>query len=349
MTFNDLSHLPKAEKPRNEGLAPDASPRFVQALVERWAEDDGHKDRAFDDTRFRHSDAGKCSRAIAYAALDLPGEPMDLSGVWNTRLGTLIHEKWQEVIAERFPDADIEPKLRSDAGSGHADAVITTTNDRCNCGHGGEDHNKWWDIGGAESNGGPSSGMGCDVCECDDVSFVPSKTTLFELKTIGGFAFKMAVGERGAAQGPKFEHIVQSALNGAAVDADEIVIGYMSKEAISVAAASKKGFDELGRFVAEWTFSREQYEPIANAEIERVTGILDLLDEGTLPKRCVPGGELPAGAEITDPTKGQWTVVRDGVIVDLGTFWGCGYCKYRTICATTEPGRVSVKSVQVAA
>lgn len=39
----------------------------------------------------------------------------------------------------------------------------------CECGHARTAHNSWWDLGDAESNGGPSSGMGCDECDCNDV------------------------------------------------------------------------------------------------------------------------------------------------------------------------------------
>lgn len=300
----DLSDLPKADT-RKQGVAPDTNPRFVQVLVEDWRDrdlDDGEKPRAFADTKFRHSDAGKCARAIGYAALDLPAsDPMDLSGTWNTSLGTLIHDSWQAALAKRYPDADIEPNLRSPAGSGRADAVVATA----------------------------------------------EKKIAIELKSIGGFAYKMAVGERGAAEGPKHEHIVQAALNGMAVDADEVVIAYLSKEAISVNVAAKKGFDELGRFCAEWTFTREQYEPIAAAEIERVTGILRLLDDGQLPRRTFPAELLPFGAEIIDPKTGQWQIRRGEQITDVGTWWACSYCRYQTLCATTEPGRIPVTAVTV--
>lgn len=302
----DHSDLPKPAKLADDGRRPDTDPRFVQILVEGWAEIHGDdKPRAFEDTRFRHSDAGKCARAIGYAAIDLPASnPMDLSGRWNVGLGTIIHEAWQTQLHRRYPDADIEPKVRTDAGSGHIDAVIRTD------GH----------------------------------------VTAVELKSIGGFAFKLAVGERGSAQGPKFEHVVQAALNGMAVDADEIVVAYLSKEAISVAAAQRKGFDEIGRFAAEWTYTRDEFEPIAAAEIERVTKILALVDEGLLPARKVPGGELPAGHEITDPAKGTWEARnRDGDLTDVGSFWMCGYCRWQTTCASTPSGRIPVSAVQLRA
>jgi hypothetical protein len=300
---NNLSHLPTPTKSGSTAMPPDTDPRFVQVLAEGWAElDGGPKPRAFEDTRFRHSDAGKCARAIAYAALDVPDtDPMDLSGFWATGLGTIVHEAWQTQLQRRYPDAEIEPKVRVGQGSGHIDAVIRHDN-------------------------GP--------------------TVAVELKTVGGFAYKMAVGERGAPKGPKHEHIVQAALNGLAVDADEVVIAYLSKESISVNAAARKGIGELARFCAEWTITREVFEPIATAELARVDGILALLDEDTLPARKIPDPELPTGAVITDPATGQWRQYgAEGEVLDAGSWWACGYCRWQTVCAGTEPGGSPVAQV----
>lgn len=303
----DLSHLPSPAKTTGEGLAPDAHPRFAHLLPELWRDEEqrrGDLERAHTDTRFRHSDAGNCARAIAYAALDIPAsDPMDLSGYWNTGLGKIIHQLLQSVIQDRYPGAQVEVKVRSVGadGSGHIDVVLT----------------------------------------------MPDGTVVsIEIKSIGGFAFKMAVGERGAAQGPKQDHILQAALNAAAVDADEAVIVYLSKEAISVNVAKRKGFDELGRFTAEWTLTRDQYLPLAQAEAERVTGILGLLDEGTLPRRVFPADELPTGHEIQDPATGRWEVRgEEGDVLDTGTFWACGYCRWQTVCGHVGPGRLPVETV----
>jgi len=176
-----------------------------------------------------------------------------------------------------------------------------------------------------------------------------TKTVCIELKTIGGFGFKMAVGERGAAQGPKREHQIQAALNGKAVDADEVVIGYLSKEAISVGAAARKKISELGRFCAEWSMTREQYLPLAEAEEKRVLRILELVDGGQLPARVFPSPELPAGHRIVDPSTGRWEVRNeDDQVVDTGTFWACnGYCKYQTLCIPMSSGRCSVDEIPV--
>jgi hypothetical protein len=228
---------------------------------------------------------------------------MDLTGVWNTHLGTLIHDHWQHALMERYPDARVEFKVRSNGkeGAGSVDANIG----------------------------------------------LPDGTLIsYELKSVGGFAFKMAVGERSAPQGPKFEHVVQAAINGLSAGADEIVIGYASKEAISVNAAERKKISELGRFCAEWTLGKDEFEPIAVKELERIAGILELLDQGELPKRRFPTDELYAGHEIVDPATGRWEVRNDeGDILDTGTWWACGYCRYQTMCAKTPEGRIPVETV----
>ncbi len=304
----DHSQLPTEAPIRDTGRVPDTSPRFAHLLADAWAARDraaGDRPRAHSDARFRHSDAGACARAVAYAALGVePSDPMDLSGTWNTSLGTLVHDAWQAVVHERWPDARIEATVRScdGQGAGHIDAVIVD----------------------------------------DDL------TVSYELKTVGGFAFKMAVGERSAAQGPKWEHITQAALNAKAVAADEAVIGYLAKEALSVQVARRKGFTEFGRFTAEWTFTRDEFLPYAAAEEARIAGILDLLDRGILPARKIPNPDMPSGAVIVKPATGAWQATdADGSMADAGSWWACDYCRWQTACASTKPGRQPVAEVAV--
>jgi hypothetical protein len=309
----DLSHLPKGNG--RSGLLPDAEPRFIGVLVERWAtEADDDKPTAL-GTPFRHSDAGKCARAISYTAAKIPASnPMDLTGVWNTTLGSRIHEWWQEALAERWPDAEIEPKVRTVGadGSGHLDAVIRL----------------------------PATGI------------QQSWTVCYELKTVGGYGFKSSIGvaRKGTpAEGPNPTHLYQAALNAAAVDADETVIGYLSKEAVGIGIGRSNNLTDLDRIAAEWTFTREQYLPLAEKEAKRIAGILALVDEGTLSRRVVPD-EMPPGAEIVDPARSAWTVERDGVTEQTGALWGgqyCDYCKYLDTCAASKPGRIPIPTPKV--
>lgn len=293
----DLSQLSPADTAG--GLTPDENPRFVQALVDKWAAERTDYDPK---GRLWTSAAGKCSRAMGYLAARIPeSDPMDLTGIWNVNLGKLIHDLWQEAITERYPDAGIESRFEVDGVSCRIDALITTAD---------------------------------------------GKLISYELKTIGGYGFKAAIGKiRKAtpAEGPKTEHILQAALNGVAANADEIVIGYLAKECLS--ANMGKGMPPVARFAAEWTFTRDQIEDLAAAETTRIQGILGLLDAGELPARKFPAGMLPPGAEVVDPASGRWEVRRDDHVIDTGTYWACDYCSHQTLCATTEPGRIAVTAV----
>lgn len=338
MPFTDLSNLPPAAPARpTGGDAPDTEVRFASALPLAWDAlntAEGPKATAA-GTRFRHSNAGKCARLLGYVAAGIPAsDAMDLTGVWNTRLGTLIHEEWQAALTEHaqtlWPDhevtVEVEPTLQVDGfdGSGHADAVITVYG------------------AGAPVIEPGQHGEDPEPGEADDL------VIFYELKSVGGFAFKAAIGKarRGTPpEGPKSEHVVQAALGGLARNADQAVVGYLAKECVSVKMAD--GLDPIDRFSAEWTFDRDTYEPIARAEVDRVTRILALLDdEGQLPARKFPTGTLPRGAEIVDPSKGRWES-RDaaGKVVDTGSWWACDYCDHRTLCATTPKGRIPVASV----
>lgn len=307
--MKDLSELPKARSGRT-GLLPDAEPRFIQCLVEAWARDlDDNKPTAL-GTPFRHSDAGGCGRAITYTAAGIPAsDPMDLSGVWNVGLGQRLHDLWQAELLARYPGAEVEVKVATIGadGSGHIDAVIrqvyTCVED--------DDHPKEW-------------------------------VTAYELKSIGGWGYKASIGlAKGPAEGPKTSHLLQSSLNGLGVDADEVVIGYLAKEAVSKAIADNKNLSELERFCCEWTFTREQYEPLARDEAKRIDGLLGLVKDGTLGRRNVPHEMKPA-AEIQDPTTGAWTIERDGTTHAAGKYWGCSYCRFQSICVRTGPGRIPV-------
>lgn len=304
---NDLSGLPRAPRDTaGEGLTPDDEPRFIGVLAEAWLVENearGEKPLATETARFRHSDSGKCARLIAYKAAGIASsDPMDLSGINNVSIGTMLHDAWQAALtSEHGPHAEVEVKVESldGDGAGHIDAVI-------------------------EADG---------------------KKVAYELKTIGGFGYKAAIGKASKgrpAEGPKSDHLLQGAVNAYACDADELVIGYLAKEALSVNMA--KGLPELLRFACEWTFTRDQFTPRAEDELKRVAGILALLDGGELAARKIP--DLPKSAEIVDPETGRWEQRgSDGALVDTGSWWACGYCSHRTLCAQTQAGRIPVESV----
>jgi hypothetical protein len=300
-----------------DGFPPDATPRFGHILAERW-----HEEALADDSwelsgggaRFRHSMAGDCARAIAYAALKVPkSNPMDLASHFITKQGTLIHGEWQRLFAERF-GGDVEVTVHFDGTTGHADGVATVPPEQ------------------------PELGQ-----------YLAEHTVVaIEGKSVDGYSYKEAMGIPPAAHvpmGPKHSHKLQAFLNARALGADEAVIIYWTRGAISVQAANRYDVSEMNRVTAEWTYPREVYEPIADAEIQRVMGILRLLDdESMLPKRRIPDPELPLHHVITNPRKGEWVEYdKDGRPVNAGSFWKCHYCAWQDTCASTGPQRESVE------
>ena len=306
-----IKGLPRAKR---SGVTPDPEPRYVHLLAEAWAAERGDNKPTALGTPYRHSDAGKCARYLSYVAAGIPAsDPMDLTGVWTTGMGTLLHEHWQTEMAARYPDAEMEVKVATDGadGSGHIDAVIRT--------------------------GG--------------------RVVAYELKTCGGYAYKGAVGamSRGkAAEGPKPEHLIQAALNGVGVDADEVVIGYLAREPISPGVAHRFGLPDNERFCAEWTYTRDQFTTVAADEARRVSGILALVEGGELARRVIPF-TTPPGAEITDPSEGRWELFdADGNTVEAGLHWaegqGCwGYCRFAGACTQLPSGRIPVADAQAVA
>lgn len=357
----DMSDLPKASAATGE--PPEQVMRFASLLAEAWHEinvENGADDKAFavEGTRFRASWATGCARALSYKVLEndakvalagflatappagdgtnpeddaiqaqhdrlvanveamRPTNPPSVADSFRMGLGTMVHEGLEPAIARAFPGAELEVAvdLRPDVDGSATMDVKLTEPDRI-----------------SERTGKPY-------------------VTVIEIKSVNGYGFKLGVtNERGPAEGPKYSHKVQAALAGVALDADEIVIVWVSLECISVGMAAKyKLPTEAHRFAGEWRYDRETFEPWARREHTRVAKVIALLDEGQLAPRAIDDPEIPKAARIVDPKAkdgyGRWEV-RDGegAITQTGETWWCGYCWHRDRCVVDGgPGAVPV-------
>lgn len=308
MTINaDHSDLPRGD---SRNWPPDAVPRFGQKLAEVWAR---QNEESFNKptrlgTKGRVSMVGQCARSTSYYMLGIEqSEPPSLAENWVMGLGTMIHEALQPVLVEAFPGAGIEFPV---------------------------------DIRTDEMYPSDLSGSG-DVVLDYVVEGEAGRKVVIEIKTIGGFGFKILVGARKGfggvdESGPKYQQLTQGAVLAHAEGADELVMLYLSRENLSYAEMNKLGTDDVGRFLAEFTIPRDQYEPIAQAELKRQQFIMDeYVGKGALAPRAIVEPGFPK-ARVIDPSRGQWeerrTIGGNEVVSGAGQTWICGYCHYRSRC-----------------
>lgn len=281
-----------------QGNPPDETPRFGPLLAKAWAEldvDDHVKSRTDVEHYVRLGWGGACSRLLSYRLTDVPeSDPTTLSGYWRMNLGKLVHEELQAALQLVFPKASIEHLV-------------------------GADHD--------EIFGFPVSGR-TDVFLVED-----DRKIAIEVKTVNGFGYKKMVGARGVPEGPRTSAIYQAALNGRALDADEVVVVMLSLECLGQREADKLGFDDIGKFCSEWTWSMADLNEMVDRELVRLKRVVELADEGTLAPRFAPL-EMPGGARVQDPATGVWTLERGGSVLETGTYWGCSYCSHQQQCVS---------------
>lgn len=288
---------------------PDRDPWFIDAVMGKWwqkYQDEGNLERpmALPDSRIRASWAGKCARQVAYGIAGVePTNPATVASAWNFVLGTMIHELVQEAIIDAFPGSEAEVVTKiGDIGSGHGDLLVIVSKGQL-------------------------------------PQFPDGARIAVEMKSIGGSGFKIMT-HPNSGEGAKAEAIMQGALNAASMDPppDFLLIPYFSKENIGVEMAATRGIrNEIHRFAAQWTFTRDEYEKIARDEMERLARIVHRVDtKGPASvARIVPDPNLPPHI-ITNPRKGTMRIIQDDEggprTKGLSYYWGCSYCDYQEQC-----------------
>ena len=154
-----------------------------------------------------------------------------------------------------------------------------------------------------------------------------------ELKTINGTGFKKSI----QGEGPRHSAVLQGSLYAHALEADLLVVCYLAVELLSPGWAEAKGFDNYGRFGAEWHYTPDQFGPLAKQEIDRMEWITKVAHDGggitDIPRSFSESDpDMPHGAEISDPATGIWSHVINGDLIGKGKTWQCNYCRYQDLC-----------------
>lgn len=260
---------------------------------------EGPKPMATAEARIRHSWAGKCARQIGYFVRGDVPEPFEAETLWGFAMGHRAHEIVQAAFRARYPEAaEIEVKVGAGAHAGTFDIMLRFDT--------------------------------AQPFEVDGVTYL-CKVVVLELKSTGGFGFSRKVREEGPDQGA----VLQCSLNGMAVDADLIVIGYLSLDRqvqMANQLYGKRTKRDLDGVWATWAYPKDVYLPWAESEARRMDRILEVVDSGRLPARKVPG--MDPGAVIVDPATGRWEVRdEEGLnIFSTGTLWVCDYCSFQEQC-----------------
>lgn len=308
----DLSDLPAATS-EDDGWRPDDTPIFGPIVIEALSADGPRpaKQREYVSA----SNALKCARALSFSAAGLAEDEggMDPSGWWMTSSGSAMHQVWQDAIVDHFGVENVDVEMR----------IGTVTDDKI------------------EPFIVNVRDVDVPVISYADV-FVhsPELSLVTDLKFVGGYKYKLAVGERGVPQGPDRSALIQSAISALILGAENVSVTYIAKDGISVNVARRKGFDEWRRFTAEWTVPLDEIRTEVEDEILRLWNINRLVhDQGLLAKRMIPG--VPV--EIANPKNGAWQQTEGDTLLATGNFWGCGYCSWQQSCINYGPGRVEWK------
>lgn len=274
---------------------------FVEAVANKWwetyqADPDFDKPMAIDGARWRASWGGGCARYVAYKAVGM--EPSN---------PMTAADCYRANIGTLLHE-DIQKAMIATFGT---DVVAER---KVKIGRYGAGH--------------------VDLSIATEVA---GRKVNVEIKTAGPTTWKMMWGPKG---GAKVAAIKQAALcaMGEEERPAEIVLAYFSLEPskASVRDANGQPPTEYGRFAAQWTIPREEYEIIGQAEIDRLDHIIDLMEQSngdyTLVPRVIADPWMPTH-EIVNPLRSQYVErTPEGLGKKLTYTWNCDYCEYQDTC-----------------
>lgn len=312
--------------PATRGNAPSKNPIIIERIAAQWFEDYKAsefytRDRAMPELPLRASAISKrCDRALWYMLTETPqSNPPDAASAFRMRLGQLIHEAVDEAILKLLDAGHIDEQERKQGWFTEESVDLRPA-------------------------GFPGSAHG------DMIFYVDNHPSIVgEFKSQGGFSFKtMATNFKGAALGPRWDHIMQGAMVAVSVGAPKVLVGYVSMESISPDLAKRMGANEYGRFTAEWVYDTADWKDAVRVESARQRRILALADQNLRPERSLSLDDVPGGAVVSNPETGAWSIVSalSNKVTQAGKTWHCAYCSHRSRCIEDGPTSTFVQLIE---
>src|SRR5690606_21156268 len=119
----------------------------------------------------------------------------------------------------------------------------------------------------------------------------------------------------GPPEGPSWSYVVQLALTAKALAAQgkTVTRGVVVVLAIENLAKNWRGVkEELDRFTAQWSFTPDELDAVADKALARLARVRELLEAGEMPPRNIDDPALPNRAVVVNPDgpkgHGQWEV-----------------------------------------
>lgn len=172
------------------------------------------------------------------------------------------------------------------------------------------------------------------------------QTVVVEIKTINGHGYRRMFGEYG--EGPRYQGVVQACVSAANIEPrpTAVILVVLSLEIMSPAEAAKNNVrGEYMRFAAQWTFTQEEYEAVANDELVRWQRIIELVDRDgvELVPRIIPDPNMPHH-EIIRPRDGSYQAKDEmGNPLNIRKTWHCNYCGYQDMCQERYAAELAAK------
>ncbi len=274
----------------------------------RLREEAGPKPTAF-DTPFRVSGAGSCIRARTFGAHGaMESEEYSAQTYMAFEIGNAIH-------------ASIQAALECDGNNWYfeSEVPIDLTEVSKKVGHGIEE----FGLSG----------------HCDGIiTFDDGTRTILEIKTVSGYAAKLAWPYPGRDEGPKREHVAQAALYALGIEADSILLVYAAKESdyrAGIKAGNMMQWHLDMHETTDWWNGQTPYD-IAMQELRHFQYAARYYAKDQIAPTLVPrdNGELKL---ILDRPEYQ----QKGAVP-----WNCAYCQWNTVCRSLSEDEESVDLIE---